>query len=217
MTNLSPEQVSSFLKQNPSFLQQHPDLFEALESDTNLPPFHQRQLEVLRERHSAEQAKYEMVVDSARNNQALEHTLHLFAQRLLADHSNDRANRMAELETAINQQFDLEQNRIFIAADCEAQNSDGNLDYSLIAPRVAHGGSICDDRVSGEQKQRMFGDDNAIQSCAFVPLPGSDDSIMGVMVLGSNDDERFQPGMGAIYLDRIGELIAAFLRGGGEK
>lgn len=213
MTTLSAKDVVTFLKQNPDFVQHNKQLIVALEATRKQPPFHARQLEVLRQRHSTEQAKFQMVVDSAHNNQALEHSLYLFAQKLLLTRKSKVSERMLKLERIISQQFALEQNRIFLATDCIGQNPPAKVDYTLLAPRVAHGSSICDDRVSKQQMNSIFGNHHDIKSCAFVPLPQDRKAMMGVMVFGSSDVERFQPGMGAIYLDRIGGLVGAFLVG----
>jgi len=46
-----------------------------------------------------------------------------------------------------------------------------------------------------------------VRSVALVPLGES--VVFGLLALGSEDPQRFFPGMGTLYLRRIGELCAA--------
>lgn len=203
---MKAEDVAAYLKQNPDFFMEHQEVLAELEVAAEQQPFHQRQLEVLRQRHSAEQAKYEMVVDSARNNQALEQTLHEFAQQLLGSGDKEKSTAI----TVTKKMFQLEWAKIFKPDEPEEQG----VDVESLTKRVSHGSSICDDRVSTELLGQMFGDDHDVNSCAFIPLQITDQDrvqCIGVMVLGAADATRFQPGMGPIYLDRMGDLIAAFL------
>jgi len=203
---MKAEDVATYLKQNPDFFREHEEVLLELEANAEQQPFHQRQLEVLRQRHSAEQARYELVVDSARNNLALEQSLHEFSQQLLESGDKQTATAVAITEEI----FGLAQTRIFRSgADGETA-----VDVESLVTRVSHGSSICDDRVSSDLLQQLFGHGHEVNSCAFVPLgiaAKKTGNFTGVMVLGASDVERFQPGMGAIYLDRMGELICAFL------
>lgn len=194
---LKPEDVAAYLKQNPAFLECYPDLL----AEPEPTPFHDRQIEVLKGRQAIQTARYEEVVDSARNNLELERLLHEFAQRLLR-----AADRSVDTGCAIlTEHFSLSRSSVV-----DKEQAAGTDELGLLAQRVAHGSSICDDRVSTNLLEILFGADHNIRSCAFVPLNNAAASS-GVLVLGAASVERFQPGMGAIFLDRIGELMAAFL------
>lgn len=208
---LKPEQVADYLKQNPAFIDNHLELIGGPDAGDDSTPFHERQLNVLRERHAAQLAKYEQVVDSARNNRDLEKSLHGLSIALLG--SPTRGQKAAN--QILCQHFNLaharvvgpDQTREFIE-DADEQSDD----VALLRKRVAHGSSICDDRVATDLLRALFEkndneEEHGVASCAFIPLGDSD----SVLVLGASEPERFQPGMGPIYLDRIGELIAAFL------
>ncbi|MBX2868959.1 MAG: DUF484 family protein [Acidiferrobacterales bacterium] len=202
---LKPEDIATYLEENPAFFDQHRDLLATLQLSADDAPFHQRQVEVLRTRHSEEQAKYELVVDSARKNQTLEQQLHALSQELLKHpvHSVYRATETIE------QHFDLPHVAIFREQD-QDRNAAEDVHFELLTKRVIHGNSICDDRVSTTLLDWMFRD-SGVASCAFVPLLSHGQN--GVLTLGDADKERFQPGMGTVYLDRIGELISAYLCG----
>jgi uncharacterized protein len=55
-----------------------------------------------------------------------------------------------------------------------------------------------------------FGDINApLKSFAMVALRG--ERTFGLLVLASEDEQRFYPEMGTLYLKRIGELVSVAL------
>ena len=61
-------------------------------------------------------------------------------------------------------------------------------------------------QIRDSQRDFIFGaDGSAIGSVALVPLAG--DPMLGLLVLGSHDRERFHPGMSTEFLARLGELI----------
>ena len=194
------DEVAEYLRQNPAFFEEHQDVLAELQVHDSRQPFHERQVEVLKKRHSAEQARYEMVVDSARSNQELELSLHRLAQRLLSE----KQNTAAGAETIIADHFALGQVKVCV------EGKQFGEEFELMKKRVLHGASVCDDRVSSQLLEVLFGENNKVESCAFVPLTHAN-SPNGVIVLGSHESSRFQPGMGTIYLDRIGQLVGAFL------
>ncbi len=197
---MKSEDVAAYLKRNPGFFSENREVLADLTLH-HANPFHQRQLEVLRERHSREKARYDMVVESARQNQALEQSLHEFSCILLSESSW----AAAVLEEEVGSCFNLEGVRFCLERDGRMPDSD----FERLRDRVRHGGSVCDDRVSSALLAGLFGEGSTVSSCAFIPLSSS--SVIGVLILGSADGGRFQPGMGVIYLDRIGELLSAIL------
>ena len=55
-----------------------------------------------------------------------------------------------------------------------------------------------------------LGDTSHLRSYAAIPL--KNDQVIGVLLLASEDAQRFYPQMGTLYLQRLGELIAAGLQ-----
>jgi uncharacterized protein YigA (DUF484 family) len=54
---------------------------------------------------------------------------------------------------------------------------------------------------------QWFGEEESIlKSFAYVPLRG--DKVFGLLVLASEDPQRFYPEMGTLYLERLGELVS---------
>lgn len=197
------------------YLEKHPDFFterRALLAAMHLPeapgatPFHERQVQALRDR----QARLDRVLDTVRDNQHLEQQLHQVAVELLNADGLDGPGATAAL---VETRFDLDAVAIFLASQMARQPaSPPQVDYPSLCRRVEHLSSACDDRVSNKLSASLFPDAGAIASCAFVPLAHRQ-ALCGVMVLGAADSQRFQPGMGVLILDRLGQLISACLAG----
>jgi uncharacterized protein YigA (DUF484 family) len=65
--------------------------------------------------------------------------------------------------------------------------------------------------VGGIDAAEWFGEDGQnVRSLAIVPLR-DEGAAFGFLALGSEEAERFYPGMGTLYLERIGELASAAL------
>jgi uncharacterized protein YigA (DUF484 family) len=65
--------------------------------------------------------------------------------------------------------------------------------------------------VGGIDAAEWFGEDGQnVRSLAIVPLR-DEGATFGFLALGSEEAERFYPGMGTLYLERIGELASAAL------
>lgn len=206
-----PEEVIDYLKANPGFFEQREDLLVELglgDADGSAL-FYERQLQVLRDRLTHHQAKIEFIVDAVRNNQKLESDFLQVAVSLLAHKALDDSP-VQTVNKLMKRQFDVGESVIVLKSDATGP---GELRYDAVSQRVAHEGSVCDDRVSSALRESIFGSGNqSVQSCAFIPLSFEDESL-GVMVLGSSSRTRFQPDTGVIFLDRLGLLIGGYLHG----
>ena len=205
----STEDVIEFLKRNPGFIEEHGDEIIQSANGNGETAFYQRQLEVLKERESRKKAKLDMIVDSARSNQRLDSDLIEMAVRLLSEDRHD-ADGVKTAAALVKRQFNVNDVSILINPMDGDQRHEK---YDEVRQRVAHKNSICDDRVSSALLASLFDEDpNSIGSCAFVPLL-YEEEIVGVMVLGSTDKQRFQPGAGVMYLNRLGLLVAGYIKG----
>ncbi len=210
--------IADYLKEHPDFFAEHPDLLAAMnapEAPLATPAhgrIHDRRELALRERQERQQTRMESMLDTARSNQDLADELHQIAVSLLsADKSKDLKDP-AVPGLLVKSRFDIDEVAIFLSS--EQQDFPPQVDYAHLCQRVAHFGSVCDDRVSSKLGAALFPHAAAIASCAFIPLAHRQ-KLHGVMVLGCVDRERFQPGMGALILDRLGQLIGAYLAGHG--
>jgi uncharacterized protein YigA (DUF484 family) len=210
------ESVARYLQQNPEFFERH----QALLARLRLPHSRggstislvERQIEVMRERHAALEAKLAELVRVARDNDAIAARFHRFARRLLR--SSSRAAALDEIEASLRDDFDAFHSVLILTGTEPTESSkrfprvvateDANLKSfeSLFASGKPRCGQVRD-----SQREFLFGTDaNDIGSVALVPL--GEKGALGLLALGSTERDRFHPGMSTEFLGRMADLIA---------
>lgn len=208
-SELDPRQVYDFLKDNPSFIEKHWNLFaEHVPSSEDLGNvFLKKQVETLSQRQSEQDKTIKHILDITKNLEQMQDMLMGFSKFLL-DQGHPSLDPVDFVVRVMGEEFNIDNVVIF-----EESSEAHCACYHELRQRVAHRSSICDDRVSKSLLKQIFGKDaKSIKSCAFVPILQSQ-AIVGVVVLGSSDAERFHPDLGVLYLNRIGSLIGSYLSG----
>jgi uncharacterized protein YigA (DUF484 family) len=205
--------VARFLQDNPAFFTEHAELFSALTvphpNQSRAISLGERQIMTLRERLKDLEQRLATLSYQAVSNQALAQKLNLWCADLLA--VSKPSALPDHIETGLKRIFDIPEValRLWGFEDkpdlAEPSESDARaFAQGLTAP------------YCGPNKD--FGVarwlPSAPASLAIVPLkhahdPGADP--FGLLLLGSNDLERFSPDMGTAFLETIGELVSAAL------
>ena len=197
---VSADDVARYLENHPDFFDDHPQLLEHL----NVPHGAQgavslveRQLKVMRERQAANRERLAELVRVARSNEALAERTHKLALRLLHAKSADEA-RM-QIAVSMREDFAVDNVRLVLAPEIM---TDLATLLSSGKPRCGH--------FSLGQRMTLFGESGSgLGSIAIVPIgPGAS---QGVLLLGGEDADRFNPAMSTDFLSRIGEMIGASL------
>ncbi len=207
----SAQEIIDYLRANPSFFERHEDLLAELRlgDASSITPFYERQLQVLKDRIKHHQATIDFIVDSVKNNQKLESDFLQMAVGLLVQEQNG-GSPVQTVDRLMKRQFDVGDIVIMLKSD---ETDSGQPRYDAVCQRVMHKGSVCDDRLSSDLRESIFGQGNdSVQSCAFIPLL-FENELLGVMALGSHSRTRFQPDVGVMFLDRLGLLIGGFIHG----
>lgn len=182
-----------------------------LGNSSGATPFYERQLQVLKARNDEHMAKVEFIVDSVKSNQKLESDFLEVAVRLLGEGKNGD-NPAQAVSALMKIQFNVTEVVVMLKSD-EMETGVCHARYDAACQRVMHKGTVCDDRLSNALRKSLFDQENtSVRSCAFVPLL-FDDALLGVMILGSDSGSRFQPGVGVMFLDRLGRLIGGYIHG----
>ena len=210
------ESVARYLQSNPEFFERH----QALLARLRLPHSRggstislvERQIEVMRERHAALEAKLAELVRVARDNDVVAERFHRFARRLLRAPSRQAA--LDEIEASLRDDFDAFHSVLLLVGAASEESSqrfprciapdDPNLKSfeSLFASAKQRCGQVRD-----SQREFLFGSDaNDIGSVALVPL--GEKGSLGLLALGSTARDRFHPGMSTEFLGRMADLIA---------
>ncbi len=210
------ESVARYLQHNPDFFERHQPLLGRLRlphaRSGSTISLVERQVEVLREKHVALEQKLGEFVQVARSNDAIADRMHRFTRRLLRAGSRDAA--LQNIEAGLRQDFDSF-NSVLLLIGSEATSADERFlrMVPLDDPRLksfeslfANGKPRCG-QVRDSQRELLFGGEaNDIGSVALVPL--GDRGSLGLLALGSNDRDRFHPGMSTEFLGRLADLIS---------
>lgn len=210
--NLDPTQVAEYLRN-------HPDFFETnitLLTDVEIPHPHggraisigERQVLALREKNRLIEAKLGELIQFGKDNDAISEKIQRFACALLGSHNLDEV--LQTVATQLRDSFMVPHAlvRLWDSALPGAENLATSTEIrdfvaAMKAPYCGHHPVY--------ETNRWFGDAAPhLKSFAMVRLGGA--MPIGMVLLASEDAERFYPEMGTLYLTRIGELVTAALQ-----
>ncbi len=209
----SPEAVAAFLRQNPQFFEHNP----ALLTELYLPSPHgsgtvslaERQQLTQRDRIRVLEAKVAEYLQYGRENDQISEKVHRLSLGLLAAPTLDVMVQLLilDLQSSFSVPYvglrswatpkdssDVE-NEVFTPIDAELRS----WAQGLVEPYCGH--------RPGLELSTWFGEAASPKSFALIAL-GSD-KVTGLLAIASDDEQRFNPGMGTQYLTRIGELVSA--------
>lgn len=212
------EVVASYLLKNPDFLDQNPDVLEALQvnhqSGTAVSLI-ERQVEQLRASNEELDRQLKRLMLVASENEQLMSRLHKLTLELLTIDS--RTEFFTHLGNSLLNDFNADILQICLFdLDIAAQAGEDVIGIQTDDPQVEQfqsqlekGQTVCG-RMSESKLEFLFGSKARwVQSTALVPLgeQGSD----GIMAIGSSDPARFYPGMGTLFLDLLADVISTSL------
>lgn len=209
-------EVAEYLRRHPNFFAKHLDLLEILEvphpcgSAVSLVA---RQIDQLREKTRRLESQLNDIVQIARDNDILHQRIHQLTLALLAACSLEDA--LACLEWGLTEYFQTD----FVAVritDPSVVTPIANLRWvpaggaqESMAEVLEAGHPVCG-QPNPEEARLLFGAAaGEVASQALIPLRHA--GLRGVLAIGSRDPQRFRPGMGAVFLSQLGEIIAARL------
>ena len=209
-------ELISLIRENTDILQRHPELLAVLEvphETGKAVSLIERQVSVLRAKNQVQDNRLRELMDVARDNERLAKSRHGLALNLLNSHdlddvvsivldilSNELAADYAVIKLFSNDQRRIEQSSgLFIDTSEEA--------LKVFKTMLEHKNTVCG-KATKEQKDFLFDDlADSVKSVAIIPLVAG--ANLGLIGLGSEDINRFNPSMGTDFLSQIGELISA--------
>ena len=220
--DVTEEEVHGYLEQNPDFFERHSALLGSLRLPHNAGgtvSLVERQVSLLRQRDLKLERQLKELLEVARDNDALAGKIHALVLSLLA--AGDLVTTLAAIEESLRTAFDADHSILVLFGDPDAygevsvgrffkpvaREDDGVQTFDTF---LAGSGPRCG-QVRDAQRDFLFGKSaDEIGSAALIPL--GDKSELGFLVIGSNDAERFHPGMSIDFLNRLGELVATAVR-----
>lgn len=212
--NLGPEEVARYLRTHPEFFEDHADML----TEIQVPHPHvggaisisERQIAALRDKNRVLQEKLVELIRFGEENDAIADKMHRLAILLLT------FKRLSDLVHDLN--FDLREHfsvphtvlRLWnITSEDSAlpEFSPTSADIRAVAESLVH--PYCGTHIMDEI-HHWFGEDGTrLRSFAMVALRMQ--KTIGLLVMGSEDQQRFYPEMGTVYLTRLSELVSAAL------
>jgi uncharacterized protein YigA (DUF484 family) len=215
-STLAAEDVAEYLGTHPRFFEHHLDLLETLEVPHRsgaAVSLVARQIEVLRDKNRFLDIQLNDIVQIARENDILYQRIHQLTLTLLAARGLEDA--LAGLEWGLSEYFQID----FVAVRITEPVIVGpiaNLHLPADSPQLALFGEVVDTGKARcgipepEQAAALFGElAGEVASLALVPLQYA--GLRGLLAIGSRDADRFQTGMGALFLTQLGEILSARL------
>jgi uncharacterized protein YigA (DUF484 family) len=210
--------VAKYLRRNPAFLSEYPDVLEALQlshpsgAATSLI---ERQVSQLRHRNLELTRQLSRLVNVASENEQLMSRLHRLTLELMT--TSDPGEFFRKLGSSLVDDFKADILRICLFNPKIASLAGDEVRWvdrqdeglQQFQSHLEKSNTVCG-RL-GQGKLNFLFDSKArwVQSTALVPLGknGSD----GMMAIGSSDPARFYPGMGTLFLDLLADVISSSL------
>jgi len=207
---MNEEDIAVFLRSNPQFFDQHPELLESIRVahpyGGRAIPLAERQMVSLRERVRALESKLSELIRIGEENDAIGERVHRLAVALLA--TSDFQAFAQALYFHLREDFSVPHVVLRVwgrALPPDCVEADAATDAQRQVAETM-GGPQCGP-AAGSPFLDWFGESAPhLRSLALVPLGGT--RLFGLLALGSEDAERFYPEMGTLYLRRIGDLCA---------
>ena len=208
---MRPEDVARYLQDHPEFFEDHAEVL----SEIQVPhphggraiPLSERQIVSLREKTKVLEAKLRELVQYGEENDALGEKVHRAALEVI------KAPHLEAMLRAIyyNLREDFAVPHVSIRLWSEAEHpplvefGPASQEARVFAESLRH--PYCSGKPMFETGQWFGEAETILKSFAYVPLRG--DKVFGLLILASEDPQRFYPEMGTLYLERLGELVSA--------
>ena len=208
------DDVAAWLKANPDFFMAHADVFSGMRvphpEGNHAISMVERQLISLRERNAKLEKQLAELIGYGQHNDSLIEKLHRLTLALLR--AGDAEMTLAVVHESLRSDFAIpfaatrwwgeaiSAHPLAEAGLCssELKSYVVGLDRPYVGPNAAH-----------ESREWLNAGDADAKSFAYVPL--SDGGVSGVLMLASDDAERFTPDMATDVLTRLAHLTSAAL------
>ena len=212
---LNEHEVAAYLQQNPEFFENHADLLAVM----HVPSAHGKRAVCLAERQQVAQRdkirqlerKYSELLTIGIENDETGNKVHQLTLGLLNSVDFSALNQM--LVETLRENFNVPYVNIKLWAlpadnDLNKQAAFELVDETLKTWVLGLNAPYCGSPIN-DSFEYLFNDGVGAKSYAVIPL-GTADTI-GFLVLASDDEKRFYPGMGTLFLQRLNELLTAAL------
>ncbi len=212
------EVVSNYLRENPDFLEENPDVLEALQvnhSSGTAVSLIERQVEQLRASNEELNNRLANLVRVAAENEQLISRLHRLTLELMPVES--RTAFFTLLGSSLLNDFNADILQICLTDEHAAAEAGEDVIHFDAEQTGAEGfsgmlekGEVVCGRLNEAKLDYLFESKARwVRSTALIPL--GEKGELGMMAIGSSDENRFYPGMGTLFLELLADVVAARL------
>lgn len=208
---MNADDFARFLRANPGFFDQNPELLESL----HVPhpyggraiPLAERQTVALREKARALEARLAELLRFGEDNDAISEKVQRLSVALVG--ARDFPALVRSLYFHLREDFAVPHVALRVWGKSVPVDFDEAKPVDDAQRRLAEtlGGPQCGPAADNPFTACFAEAAPHVRSIALVPL--GETAVFGMLVLGSEDPQRFYAEMGTLYLRRIGELSAA--------
>jgi len=202
---MRPEDVAQYLQDNPQFFEKHVDTLTQI----TLPHPHggrtislsERQLLALREKNKELESKLREILAYAEENDELQHKVHDFVIALFVARDLDALQEM--IPHLLRDIFSIPHTAMRLW-----QTDPPSAEVQAFADALAN--PVCLHRAAHDTAGWFGERAPQLHSYAYLPLHAGNEAI-GMLVLASEEKQRFYPEMGTMFLQRIAEAVSSAL------
>lgn len=203
---MKSEDIANYLQSHPEFFEQHAQML----AEISIPhPYggrtislSERQLLTLRERVKELEKKLHELISFAKENDGLQEKLHQFTLALFNAH--DLMSLQSATLRNLRDIFSVPHAALHLWKEQPPSVEVMAFADEHTHPVCTHHGVLDTSQWFGEIAPQL-------RSYAYMPLRSGNQSI-GLLIIASEDKERFYPEMGTVFLQRIAETVSAALR-----
>ncbi|MDQ5768510.1 DUF484 family protein [Thiothrix subterranea] len=214
--SISAEQVAAWLRHHPNFFREHEDVLDGL----SIPHLHtggavsllERLVQRQRDQYRELQERQSDMLKAARDSEHVIARLHHLALELMTCDSLDDV--VGTCNHMLRGDFKADNVVLRLIGHGRTRNGLHFIDpddkyLKQLATLFRKRQPVCG-RLRPRQQMFLFGDEGAsIKSAVLIPLFEARE--IGVLALGSENEARFYPGMGTLFIGQLGGLVARAL------
>ncbi len=212
---MNPDDIANYLLDHPAFFAERSELLTTI----TMPHPHdgertislaERQLHALREKIQQLEAKLAELIRYGEENDVISEKVHRLSVALMS--TRNYGLMLATLYGSMQEDFDIPHVAMRIWQSVLVRDE---AEYAPVSELLREHVALLPHPYCGAPEEAevlgWFGEMAPhLRSIAMMPLRVETETF-GVLVLGSEEPERFYPGMGTLYLERIAELVSASL------
>ncbi|GBL44884.1 protein of unknown function DUF484 [Sulfuriferula multivorans] len=208
---MQTEDIARYLAGHPEFFDQHPHLLTDIRVshpfDGRAVSIAERQILNLREKYKLLETKLAELIKFGEENDAIAEKMHHLSRALMT--VRELPTLLQVLKLNLHEDFGIPHVALRIW-----HGSASLAEFAAVSEAVKNWSAQTSQPHCGtvpmDEMADWFAGASLLRSFAAVPLQA--EHSMGVLVLASEDAQRFYPQMGTLYLQRLGELLAAALQ-----